>query len=162
MKTKQLVLNAIIAAVYTAVTLMLPSFTPLQFRLSEIFAHLPVFNKKYAVGLVLGVAIANIWSPFGIYDVIFGTLHTVVSLLLLFVLTRKEDSVVKNMFINTVIFSATSFIIALMVYILDAEVAAFWGLYASFAASIAIVMAIGIPVMKLLDDRVRFNRQMEK
>jgi uncharacterized membrane protein len=160
MKTKQLVLNAIIAAIYTVITLIFPSFTALQFRLSEVFAHLPVFNRKYSIGLILGVAIANIWSPFGIYDVLFGTLHTVVSLVLLFTLTKKEDSVVKKMIINTVIFSATSFIIALMIYILDAGVA-FWGLYASIAASIAVVMAIGIPVMKLLDDRIHFNKQIE-
>lgn len=161
-KTKQLVLNAIIAAVYAVVTLLFPSFTALQFRLSEIFAHLPVFNRKYAVGLILGVAVANIWSPFGIYDVLFGTLHTVVSVLLLFTLTKKEDSVIKKMIINTVIFTATSFIIALMIYVLDAQAPAFFGLYASIGASIAVVMAIGIPIMKVLDQRIDFNKQMEK
>lgn len=161
MKTKQLVLNAVIAAMYTAITVMLPSFTPLQLRLSEIFSHLPVFHKKYSLGLILGVAIANFWSPFGIYDVLFGTLHTTVSLLCFFILAQKKDGLVKKMILNTVIFSVNSFIVALMIYILDAEGAIFWGLYASIAASIAVVMAAGIPVMKLLNERIDFYKRME-
>lgn len=161
MKLKQLIINAVIAAIYVVITIVLPSYGALQLRLSEIFAHLPVFNKKYAVGLILGVAVANIWSPFGIYDVAFGTLHTAVSLALLFVLTKKEDGLIKKMVINTIVFSITSFIIALMIYIVGGE-EVFWPIYGSIAASIAIVMAAGIPIMKLLDDRIHFNDQMEK
>lgn len=161
MKLKQLVLNAVIASIYVVITLLVPSYGALQLRVSEIFAHLPVFNKKYAVGLILGVAVANMWSPFAFYDVLFGTLHTTVSVILLFILTKKEDSLIKKMIINTVIFALTSFIIALMIYIVDAETPVFWPVYGSIAASIAIVMGAGIPIMKLLNDRLHFNKRME-
>lgn len=162
MKIKELVTNAIVAALYVVVTLIFPSFTALQMRASEIFAHLPVFNKKYTTGLLLGVAIANIWSPFGIFDIFFGTLHSAVSVYLMFILTKKMTSVVKKMVVNTIIFSVTSFILAGMTYFIDPTAGAFWPMYISFFLSIAIVMAIGVPVMKFLDSRLDFNRQVDE
>ena len=47
---RQMTLNALFAAVYTVITIFLPSYGALQLRLSEMFAHLPLFNKKYSVG----------------------------------------------------------------------------------------------------------------
>ena len=137
---RQLTLNAMIAAIYVVITIFLPSYGPLQLRLTEMFAHLPMFNKKYSIGLVLGVAIANIRSEFGIYDIIFGTLHTALSLLIVFLIIKESDSLIKKMLINTAVFTAMSFILALMVSILTNEMFFFWVNYASFAASIAIVM----------------------
>ncbi len=48
MKIKTLVVNAIVAALYVAVTAAIApiGFYALQFRISEIFNHLIVFNKK--------------------------------------------------------------------------------------------------------------------
>ena len=49
LKIKSLVTNAVVAALYVAVTGVLApiSFGALQFRVAEIFNHLIVFNKKY-------------------------------------------------------------------------------------------------------------------
>lgn len=159
---KQLTLNALFAAIYIVITIFLPSYGPLQLRLSEMFAHLPVFNKKYSVGLVLGVAVANMRSEFGIYDVIFGTLHTVVSLWIVSLIIKESDNVVKKLIINSAVFSATSFILALMVGYLSNQLAIFWTLYASFAASIAIVMLLTIPVIIFMDKRIEFNKVMNE
>ncbi|HLR92110.1 MAG TPA: QueT transporter family protein [Atopostipes sp.] len=160
--TRQLVLNAMMAAIYVVVTIFLPSYGALQMRLSEMFAHLPIFNKKYSAGLLLGVAIANFRSEFGIYDVIFGTLHTAVSLFIVFLLIKETDSLVKKLIINSIVFAATSFILALMVAFLTNEMIFFWSIYASFAASIAIVMLVTIPVIIFLDKRIQFNQTMER
>lgn len=159
---RQMVMNALFAAIYVVVTIFLPSYGPLQLRLSEMFAHLPVFNKKYSVGLLIGVAIANIRSEFGIYDVIFGTLHTAVSLLIVSFIIKENYSLVQKMLINTTVFTITSFILALMVGYLSNQMAIFWTLYASFAASIAIVMLLTIPVMLFLDKRIHFDQVMER
>lgn len=160
MKVKQLVINAMVAALYVVVTLMFPSFTAFQFRLSEVFAHLPVFNKKYTPGLLLGVAIANMASPFAIFDVTFGTLHSAVSVLLMMLITAKLKNIYLKLIANTVIFSLTSFIIALMILILDSSGTAFWPVYLSVATSIFVVMALGIPVMIFLDKMIGFAKQM--
>jgi uncharacterized membrane protein len=159
---KQLTLNAMFAAIYVVVTIFLPSYGPLQLRLSEMFAHMPLFNRKYSIGLILGVALSNVRSEFGIYDVVFGTLHTVVSLWIVSLIVKETDSMVKRMVINTIVFSVMSFILALMVGVLSNQLAIFWTLYASFAASIAVVMAVTIPVMLLLDRRINFNEAMEE
>lgn len=159
---KQLTLNALFAAIYVVVTIFLPSYSPLQLRLSEMFAHLPVFNRKYSIGLVIGVALANVRSEFGIYDVIFGTLHTVVSIWIVSLIIKESDSLIKKLVINTVVFSVMSFILALMVGILTEQMAIFGTLYLSFAASVAIVMLVTIPVMTLLDKRLGFNQIMEE
>ena len=159
---KQLTINAMVAAIYIVVTIFLPSYGPLQLRLSEMFAHLPVFNRKYSVGLILGVAVANMRSEFGIYDVIFGTLHTAVSIWIVSLILKENDSMMKKLIVNTVVFSATSFILALMVGYLTEQLVIFWTLYASFAASIALVMVVTIPVILLLDKRIGLNQVMEE
>lgn len=159
---KQLTLNALFGAIYIVITIFLPSYGPLQLRLSEMFAHLPVFNKKYSVGLIVGVAVANMRSDFGIYDVIFGTLHTVLSIWIVSLIIKESDSLVKKLVINTTVFSMMSFILALMVAFLTEQMAIFGTLYLSFAASVAIVMAVSIPVIIFLDNRIQFNRTMEE
>lgn len=158
---KQMIMNALFAAIYVVMTIFLPSYGPLQLRLSEMFAHLPVFNKKYSVGLIIGVGLANIRSEFGIYDVIFGTLHTAISIWLVSLIIKESDSLLKKMLINTAVFTVMSFILALMVGYLSSQMAIFWTLYASFGASIAIVMLLTIPIMLFVDKQVHFDEVME-
>lgn len=159
---KQLTLNAMFAAIYVVITIFLPSYGPLQLRLSEMFAHLPVFNKKYTSGLIIGVAIANMRSEFGIYDVVFGTIHTALSIWLVSLIIKESYRLLQKMVINAVVFAATSFILALMVAFLSNQMAIFWTLYASFAGSIAIVMLLTIPVMILLDKQIHFDKTMAR
>lgn len=159
---KQLTLNAMIAAIYLVIAIFLPSYGPLQLRLAEMFAHLPLYHRKYSLGLVLGVALANVRSGFGIYDVIFGTLHTIVSLWLVTKIVKKSDSMIKQMSINALVFAGTSFILALMVAFLSNQLATFWTLYASFAASIALVMFGTIPLVLFLDKQIHFTEAMNE
>lgn len=159
---RQMTLNALFAAVYIVITIFLPSYGALQLRLSEMFAHLPLFNRKYSVGLILGVAVANMWSEFGIIDVIFGTLHTVISLWIVSLIVKETQTMTQKMVINSVVFAATSFILALMVGFLTSQMAIFWLLYIQFAASIAIVMLATIPMMLILDRQVDLNKAMER
>src|SRR5699024_11758365 len=74
--------NGLLASLYIAVSLAIQpiAFSNIQFRLPEIFNHLVVFNKKYFFGIVLGVFLTNLFSPLGIYDLVFGVLHSVLSL----------------------------------------------------------------------------------
>ena len=65
MKVKTMATSGIIAALYVAVTLLVApfGFTNVQFRISEMFNHLVVFNKKFIFGIVLGVFVANLIFP---------------------------------------------------------------------------------------------------
>lgn len=56
MNIRTLVGNGILAALYIAVSMLIQpfGFTNVQFRISEMFNHLVVFNKKAIYGIVLG------------------------------------------------------------------------------------------------------------
>ena len=74
--TKQLTLAAVLAAVYAALTLCLPSYTPIQIRLSEALTVLPFLFPAATPGVIVGCFVANLLSPYGAIDVVCGTLAT--------------------------------------------------------------------------------------
>lgn len=76
--TANLVRLALVAGLYVAMTLVIAplAYGPIQFRISEILVLLCFYKKDYCVPLTLGCFIANLFSPFGLYDIIFGTLAT--------------------------------------------------------------------------------------
>ena len=80
---KDIVKYASVAAIYIVLTLILGSlsFGPIQFRIAEALVLLCFFDKKYFYPLTLACFISNLMSPYGFYDVIFGTTATVLSLL---------------------------------------------------------------------------------
>ena len=84
---RDLTLAALIAAVYAALTMLLPAYGEIQLRVSEAMTVLPFLFPAAAPGLVVGCFIANLFSPYPL-DVVFGTLAT----LLACVLTRRMPS----------------------------------------------------------------------
>ncbi len=91
-KTLQLlIINAAIAAIYFVLTVLSEPFSygQIQFRISEILMVLVLINFKVAPGIVLGCFTANLFSPLGIWDVVFGTLATVICLVLMFVFRKN-------------------------------------------------------------------------
>lgn len=80
-RTQFIAKAAVIAATYAMLTLALAplSFGSVQLRLSEAMVVLAYFSPSAVVGLTLGCAVANIWSPFGIIDIVFGSLATLLA-----------------------------------------------------------------------------------
>ena len=105
---------AVVTGLYVAVTLVLSviSFGAIQLRLSEMFNYLPLFNKRYTIAVTLGVAIANLASPLGIVDVLFGSLSTWLVLLLCRAITKKIKNLKKKMIITALIFAFSMFTVA--------------------------------------------------
>lgn len=79
--TKRIVITAVIAAIYTVITIAIAPFAygNIQFRISEVLVILAIFDPLYIGGLTLGCFIANILGPNGPMDAIFGTLATFIS-----------------------------------------------------------------------------------
>lgn len=79
--TNYLVKSAVVAALYAVLTLLMPvaSYGPIQFRFSEILVLLVFYNKRFIPGLILGCAIANLFSPMMLFDVVFGTLSSYIA-----------------------------------------------------------------------------------
>lgn len=79
--TKQLTLAAVIAAAYAALTLCLPAYGAIQVRLSEAFTVLPFLFPAATPGVIVGCLVANLLSPYGLLDVVCGTLATALAAL---------------------------------------------------------------------------------
>ncbi|MGG2066287.1 QueT transporter family protein [Bacillus sp. S14(2024)] len=159
MKIKTLVGNGILAALYIAVSMLIQpfGFTNIQFRISEMFNHLVVFNKKYIYGIVLGVFLTNLFfSPMIAYDLVFGVGQSIVALLCTIVSMRFIKGIWTRMIFNTVVFTFTMFLIATELHLaFDLPFLLTW---LTCAIGEFVVMAIGAPVMYFINKRVQFEK----
>lgn len=72
-KIQKMSKQAIVAAIYVALCMVNPfSFGALQFRIANLLVALPLIKKDYSIGVLLGIAIANMFSTLGVFDVVFG------------------------------------------------------------------------------------------
>ena len=164
MNVRTMATSGVIAALYVAVTfLIVPfGFMLVQFRVSEIFNHLVVFNKKYIFGIVIGVLVANfLFSPI-LVDVIFGVFHSLLALSITIFSAKFIKGIVKRMFFNTVTFTVLMIIIAYQLKIFadipDYNGIPFLSVYLILALGEFIIMVIGMPVMYALNKRLDFKK----
>lgn len=79
-KVRDLATGAVIAAMYAVLTYVAAAmnlaYGGVQFRFSEALTVLPAFTPAAIPGLTLGCLIANLGSPLGVVDWVFGTLAT--------------------------------------------------------------------------------------
>ena len=83
--SRYIVTAALIAAAYTALTYISAAlgiaYGNVQFRLSEALNVLALFTPAAVPGLTVGCFLGNIASPFGLVDVLIGTVATLLSAL---------------------------------------------------------------------------------
>ncbi|ALI33467.1 MULTISPECIES: QueT transporter family protein [Weissella] len=151
-------LIAVIAALYAVATVALPfaSYGPFQLRFSEGFNHLVVFNKRYIIALTIGVFIANIWSPYGIVDMIVGTAGTLAMTTMSYFATRKVKSVVKRLAISTIIDALMMWVVAAELYFMAKT--PFWATFAWTALGELAALIIGAIIFYLLSRRVDLEK----
>jgi uncharacterized membrane protein len=134
-------------------------FTQVQFRVSEMFNHLVVFNKKYIYGIVLGVFLTNLFfSPMKAYDLIFGVGQSVIALVITILCSRFIREIWARMVVNTLIFTVTMFLIALELHL--AFDLPFLFTWLTTAIGELVVMAVGMPVMYVLNKRIHFEKMV--
>lgn len=153
---KDLVLYASVAAIYIVLTMLLGglSFGPIQFRIAEALVLLCFFNKKYFYPLTLACLISNFMSPFGIYDVIFGTTATIISLLMIM---RTKNIVIASLF--PVIFNGiiVSIEISLLSGIFDWSVLLF-NFFTIAAGELVCVTILGVLLFSILRKNTEFMK----
>jgi len=166
-KVRVWVVNALVLALYIVLSIGPASFNlasgALQFRLSESLNHLVVFNRKYVIGVVLGVVVFNaLFSPLGWIDVIFGGGQSLIGLSLVAWLAPKLPKLWQKMTLNVLVMSDTMFLIAIEIvwtgHLNFGQV--FWPTYGSLILSEAFIMAISAPIMALVDRAVHFDKQI--
>jgi len=91
MEAKKIARIAFYAVVYSVLTIVLSpiSYGPIQVRISEFLTLFPFIDKLAIPGLFIGCFIANLFSPAGWIDVVFGSLCTLIAAYL----TRKMPNI---------------------------------------------------------------------
>ena len=160
MNIRTLVINGIIAALYVAVSLLVSpvAFGAIQFRISEMFNHLIIFDKRYFFGITIGVFASNLFSMAGGLDLLFWTAHTAISLGIIIFLKKYIKNKLTLLFLNTLIFSFNMFIIAFMLNI--ALQLPFLLTWLTTGVSELIVLLIGIPIFYTLYKRIHFDKMI--
>ena len=146
---KQLVIAALIAAMYVVLTYISASFGlaygAIQLRFSEALCILPLFSPAAIYGLSLGCLISNIGSSLGIMDMLFGTVATVLASLSTYAMRKlpKVISLLPPVLINALfvgaqiaIFSGESGFISSFIYVAIGQA--------------IVVYALGIPLFYLV------------
>lgn len=149
--TNFLVKSAGVAALYAVLTLLLPvaSYGPIQFRFSEILVLLVFYNKRFIPGLVLGCALANLFSPMMLFDVIFGTLSSYIA----FKLMQRA----KNLYIASIFPVLLVSVPALGTWLYLASDEVFLVLLMQFMLSeFVMVSIIGVLLFKILEKNEGF------
>lgn len=149
LKTKVIVSQALLAAIYAALTLLVYpiAFGNLQFRISEALTILPFFNPYCTIGLGIGCFIANLIGGNGILDIIFGTLATVLAAYCTSKIRRDWLAPLPPVVINMVVIGAV------LAYTLTPD--AFWTSFVIFGAEVGLgqlgaCYVLGLPLLKLL------------
>lgn len=107
-RTKNITFAALTAGLYVVLTLIASmmglSNGVIQIRFSEALTILPVFSPSAIPGLTLGCMIANVIGGAHIFDVIFGSIATLIGAVFTYVLRKnKYLSVLSPIISNTVI-----------------------------------------------------------
>ncbi len=110
-KADGIVTVGVIAALYVMLTIISSAlglaYSGIQFRISEGLMILALFSTKSVWGVTLGCALSNILSPLGIYDVIFGSIATLISAIVI----NKLFSKITNDFMRCLVTAMTTAVI---------------------------------------------------
>ena len=150
--TRALTRSGIIAALYAAFTWVFGdlAYGPLQIRPAEALCILPIFFIESVSGLFVGCALANLMSGYGIYDIAFGSLTTLLAAILTFIigvmLKRNLLSAILGG-IPPVLFNAI--VIPFVIILGDPEtpIAAYWVMFGEFMLTQSVwVYGLGVPL----------------
>ena len=152
-----LVRTALVAALYVALTLSFSAFSygPIQFRVSEVLVLLPLWNRRWILGVVIGTIIANFFSPLGLIDVFFGSGATAIALIVMVFINEvsgKVPALIAQIFVNAGIIAGELQIVYGVNYI---ESAWYVGL------SEAIIVIIGLIILKGMEKQPHVKSIME-
>ena len=153
MKIKSLAIGGMIAACYVAVTISLApiSYGMIQFRVSEALTLLPFYIAEAIPGLFVGCIIANIYGGNGLWDVIIGSLATLIAAYLTRHMPRLELAVMPPILINMV------FVGLMLHFLIDVPLwSAFF--YVGIGQTGACCL-LGLPLMKALEKQGILKRR---
>ncbi len=146
-KTNILVKAALIGAVYCILSLILKplSYGPLQIRISEALCMLVLFTKAAPWGLFVGCLITNIISPYGLLDVVLGSLATLLASLIALKFKNRYAVAFPFVLVN-------AFIIAFVICLQTNAMSIYFqtALYLALSEALS-VYVIGVPLTYIIE-----------
>jgi uncharacterized membrane protein len=151
-KIKYIIKSALIAAIYLALTLLFApiSYSLMQIRIAEALSILAYFTPAAVPGLAIGCLLANLSSPFGLIDILFGTLATALSA---FIAAK-----IKNKFLMPLPYVIVNMFIvgAILTYMLHVEFI-YAALWVALGEAIAVYI-IGMPLLFVIEKNKTLNK----
>ncbi len=149
---KRIAKLATVAAIYVALTYALGfmSYGSIQFRVAEALMLLCFYRKDYGISLTLGCFIANIFSPMMLPDMIFGTLATLLAVLLIFISP--------NIYIASLAPVLTNAIIVGLELTISFETPFWLNAVEVAVGEFVCVSVVGVILFKILEKNARFMR----
>lgn len=151
---KLVVINAMIAGVYAVLTLAISplAYSEIQFRLSEVIVFLAFYNRRYIPGLAVGCILANLFSPIGMLDIVFGTISTLIVCIAMYLIKNRYLAAVAGAIITGLIIGAELWYAYQIPYLINAIYVAIGEL---------IVLIIGALVFKTLEKNDRLMNLLD-
>ncbi len=157
MTTKRLCRAGVIAALYVALTYAFGGLAHqglVQIRPAEALCILPLFFPEAIPALFLGCALSNVASPFALYDVLIGSLATLLSATLTYLWGRLIKKTVLRLTVGGLFpVLINAFLLPVVIVILCADATAaesalsYWVVFASILCTEAVwVFALGSPL----------------
>ena len=158
----------VIAAMYAALCLLFApiSFGPAQLRVAEALTVLPYFGWGAIPGLFIGCIIANFYSPFGILDIVVGSLASLIAAVCTYFIGKKIKNRMLALFLAPLPpVLSNGILIALMITLVSEDgfsLGFFFPLAAQIAAEEFLVCYfLGIPLLIALE-KIRDKAGLEK
>lgn len=153
---KCIVTNALIAALYAVITILCGPLSynggSLQLRFSELLNLLVFFNPLYTIGLTLGCLLSNIMSQYGVFDMVFGTLGTLIGCLLIVLVSKTIKNLLLSAFMPCIV---NALIVPLIVYLCDVQAGMTFTAFMitfgwTFLGEFICIVCVGYPLFILL------------
>ncbi len=159
---RRLTLAALIAAIYTTATLILPipQYLGVQFRVAEAMTVLPFLFPEAVVGLTVGCFLANLLGSPIMLDWIFGTLATLLAALWTRRMPNLWLAALPPVICNAVIVGAE------IAWFVVQDGGAFWPAYGLNALTVGLGEAaacyiLGVPLARLLGRSLGAGERLE-
>jgi len=144
---KTITYNAVVAAIYFLLSFITQPFTfsNIQIRIAEMLVLLCFFRKDFAIGVTIGCLLTNTLSisMLGFWDMLFGTLATLLSCVLVSFMKRLFIASLIPVVINGFVVGAEMYFLADLPFFLTVATVAIGELLAVSVVGYTIMMALG-------------------
>ncbi|MBO5976319.1 MAG: QueT transporter family protein [Oscillospiraceae bacterium] len=168
----RMALSALVAAIYAALTMALGfmSYNGIQFRVAEALCVLPFFFPFTTWGLFVGCILANLMSPAGPLDVVFGSLATLLCCLAAAFLGRsgKHDNPWRKLLVCLAPVVSNALIVgAVLAFTIAEPGMAFGTAFLIFGAQVGfgelvVMFTLGLALVRYLPKTKFFEKIKEK